>query len=248
MPDFPTVRVNAKAVGRIHSGHVWIFASDVLDRGDAQPGDAVRIVDPRNHVLGVAHFSSSSQISLRLLSRRVEAIDADFLLRRIQAAHEHRLRVVRDSNAYRLVHAEGDLLPGLVVDRYGDYLVVQLLDQGMDRLAAEITGALNAVLAPKGILARNDIAVRAKEGLPLETRVLSGEVPPRAPVGINGLLLEADLFAGQKTGVFLDQRENYLAAQVTRMARTWPRARLLHRLRRLRSAPGFGVRFGRGHR
>ncbi len=207
----PTVRVNAKAAGRVHSGHVWIFSSDLLDRGDAQPGNAVRVVDPKGRSLGVAHYSSSSQISLRLLSRRFEAIDADFLARRIRTALGYRRRVVSDSDAYRLVHAEGDLLPALIVDRYADWLVIQLLDQGMDRLGGEIVNALTGLLAPKGILARNDAPVRAKEQLPLEKRVLSGEVPERIPLHINGLVFEADLLSGQKTGVFLDQRQNYLA-------------------------------------
>lgn len=213
MPALPTVRVNAKAAGRIHSGHPWIFASDLLDRGDAQPGDVVRVVDHKGQVLGIAHYSSSSQISLRLLSRRVESVDSNFLLNRIKRAQEHRQRVVSDSDAYRLVHAEGDLLPGLIVDRYADWLVVQLLDQGMDRLADEVVDALNKIIEPKGILARNDVPVRTKEQLPLEKRVLAGDVPERVQVHINGLTCEADLFAGQKTGVFLDQRENHVAAR-----------------------------------
>ncbi len=209
MPPSATIRVNRKGADRIHSGHPWIFSSDLLDRGDAAPGDAVRVVDYKGQVLGVAHYSSSSQISLRLLSRRVEAIDANFLRRRIQAAHEYRRRVVFESNAYRLVHAEGDLLPGLIVDRYGEWLVLQLLNQGMDRFVNEIVAVLEELLSPKGILARNDAAVRSKEQLPLEKRVLAGDVPERAQIQMNGFICEADLFGGQKTGVFLDQRENY---------------------------------------
>jgi 23S rRNA (cytosine1962-C5)-methyltransferase len=198
-----TVRVNRKGADRIQSGHLWIFSSDVLDRGDAQPGDPVRVVDYKGHALGVAHYSSSSQITLRFLSSRIEPIDADFLRRRIQGAYEHRRRVVSGSDAYRLVHAEGDLLPGLIVDRYADWLVVQLLDQGMDRLANEIVQMLQTELGPKGILARNDAAVRSKEDLPLETRVLAGDVPQRVQIHMNGLTCEADLFGGQKTGIFL---------------------------------------------
>jgi 23S rRNA (cytosine1962-C5)-methyltransferase len=213
LPASATVRVNRKGADRIHSGHLWVFSSDLLDRGNAQPGDPVRVVDPKGHLLGVAHYSSSSQISLRFLSSRIEAIDADFLRRRIQAAYEYRERVVSGSNAYRLVHAEGDLLPGLIVDRYADWLVVQLLDQGMDHLAKEIVEVLQTQLSPKGILARNDAAVRSKEQLSLETRVLAGDVPERIRVNINDLTCEADLFGGQKTGIFLDQRENYLAAR-----------------------------------
>lgn len=209
MPPVATVRVSRKGADRVHSGHLWIFSSDVLDRGEAAPGDAVRVVDYKGHVLGVAHYSSSSQISLRLLSRRIEPIDVNFLRQRIQAAYEYRERVVFGSDAYRLVHSEGDLLPGLIVDRYGEWLVVQLLDQGMDRLTNEIVAVLQYLLSPKGILARNDAAVRLKEQLPLEKRVLAGDVPERVQIKINGLACEADLVGGQKTGVFLDQRDNY---------------------------------------
>jgi 23S rRNA (cytosine1962-C5)-methyltransferase len=213
LPASATVRVNRKGADRIHSGHLWIFSSDVLDRGNAQPGEAVRVLDHKGQPLGVAHYSSNSQITLRFLSSRIEAIDADFLRRRLEAANEYRQRVVSGSNAYRLIHAEGDLLPGLIVDRYADWLVLQFLDQGMDRLTNEIVEVLQNLLSPKGILARNDAAVRSKEGLPLEKRVLVGDVPERVQIQINGLTCEADLFGGQKTGIFLDQRENYLAAR-----------------------------------
>lgn len=207
-----TVRVNRKAADRLASGHLWIFASDILDRGAAQPGAAVRVVDPKGRTLGTAHYSSTSQITLRMLSAHFEQIDAEFLRRRIIAALEYRNRVVENSEAYRLIHAEGDLLPGLIADRYGDYLVLQLLDQGMDALAPELTAVLNQVLSPRGIIARNDVAVRSKENLPLEPRVLQGEIPPAVQVRMNGLLWQADLLRGQKTGIFLDQRENYIAA------------------------------------
>jgi len=209
----PTVRVNRKAAERVHSGHPWIFASDIIDRGAAQAGATVRVVDPRGQALGTAHHSSTSQIALRLLSRRVEPVDDAFLHARIEAALAYRERVVRDSDAYRLLHAEGDLLPGLIVDRYAEYLVVQLLDQGMDRLGDAIIGALDALLRPKGIVARNDVAVRAKEDLPQEIHISSGDVPERVDVRMNGLAWRADLLHGQKTGIFLDQRENYLAAR-----------------------------------
>jgi 23S rRNA (cytosine1962-C5)-methyltransferase len=211
MPSLSTVRVNRKAAGRVASGHPWIFASDVIDLGSAAAGDAVRVIDFKGRILGTAHFSSSSQISLRVLSNRVECIDERFLRKRIEAAHAFRQRIVSNSDAYRLIHAEGDLLPGLIADRYGDYLVVQLLDQGMDRLAPEIVGVLTALFKPKGILARNDAASRAKENLPQETRILAGDVPQRIEIHMNGLTWEADLLSGQKTGIFLDQRENYLA-------------------------------------
>jgi 23S rRNA (cytosine1962-C5)-methyltransferase len=205
--------VNRKAADRVLSGHPWIFASDVIDNGSAEPGAVVRVVDQRGRSLGSAHYSSTSQISLRLLSSQVETIDESFLFGRMQAALRFRERIVAGSNAYRLIHAEGDLLPGLIVDRYGDWLVTQLLDQGMDRQAGDVVGALTKLLAPKGIVGRNEVSVRLKENLPLTTGMLAGETPERVEIQMNGLRLYADLLGGQKTGIFLDQRENYLAAR-----------------------------------
>jgi 23S rRNA (cytosine1962-C5)-methyltransferase len=206
------VRVTSKGAGRVTSGHPWIFSSDIADRDGAQPGQPVRVADPRGRPLGTAHYSSSSQISLRMLSRQVEDIGRDFLLRRLRAAEEHRRTVVRHSDAYRVVHGEADLLPALVVDRYGEYLVVQTLDQGMDAAKSVIASCLEEIFHPKGIVARNDVAVRAKEELPLETTILAGEVPESVEVRMNALTLRADLMHGQKTGIFLDQRDNYRAA------------------------------------
>jgi 23S rRNA (cytosine1962-C5)-methyltransferase len=143
----------------------------------------------------------------------VEAVDRDFYLQRLRAAEDHRRTVVpHGTDAYRVVHGEADLLPALVVDRYGDYLVMQTLDQGMDAAKSEIAGCLTEIFQPRGIVARNDVAVRSKEQLPLETTVLAGEIPATVPLKINGLTMQADLLHGQKTGIFLDQRENYRAA------------------------------------
>jgi 23S rRNA (cytosine1962-C5)-methyltransferase len=208
----PAVRVSGKGARRLASGHPWVFSSDVTDRGSAAPGDAVAVFDPKGRALGTAHYSSASQICLRLLSDRIEAIDRAFFARRLEEAAALRRRLVSGSDAYRLVHGEGDRLPGLVVDRYGDYLVVQTLDQGMDRARDDIVDCLRELLSPRGIVARNDVAVRKKEKLTLERAILVGEVPERAPIHMNGLHLTADLLHGQKTGIFLDQRENYLAA------------------------------------
>jgi len=213
--------VNRKAADRAVSGHPWIFASDVVDRGDAAPGDAVRVLDPKSKFLGIAHYSSTSQITLRLLSSRPEIIDRTFFRARLAAATAHRERVVHNSDAYRLVFSEGDLLPGLIVDRYGPYLALQTLSQGMDRARDVIVHCLQELLEPAGILARNDASVRKLEGLPLEVVTLTGEIPERVHIRMNGLQLEADLLHGQKTGVYLDQRENYLAAG------RWARGRVL---------------------
>lgn len=206
------VRVNRKAVDRVRSGHPWIFSSDVTDRGSAQPGDAVVVNDPRGQTLGTAHYSSTSQICLRMLSRAIETIDRQFLKHRLEAALAYRQRVVDNSEAYRLVYGEADLLPGLVVDRYADFLVLQTLDQGMDRFKSGITELLQELLNPQGIVERNDASVRLKESLPRLSGVLAGSVPPRITFRMHGLTLEADLVGGQKTGAFLDQRENYRAA------------------------------------
>jgi len=207
------VRVNRKAADRVASGHPWIFTSDIVNLDGAQPGAAVKVADPRGRALGTAHFSSSSQISLRMLSHQVEEIGRDFYLKRLRAAEDHRRTVVpHGTDAYRVVHGEADLLPALVVDRYGDYLVMQTLDQGMDAAKNEIAACLTEIFQPRGIVARNDVAVRSKEQLPLETAILAGEVPETVPLKINGLTMQADLLRGQKTGIFLDQRENYRAA------------------------------------
>src|SRR5450755_1864354 len=206
------VRVNRKAARRVASGHPWIFKSDVLETGGAEAGAAVKVTDPNGRELGTAHFSAASQIALRLLSRRVEELDREFFTKRLAEAEAHRRKVVCGTDAYRVVHGEGDLLPGLVVDRYADWLVIQTLDQGMDAARESIVGSLVELFSPRGMVARNDASVRSKEALPLESSVIYGEVPETVEFHMNGLRLQADLLHGQKTGAFLDQRENYVAA------------------------------------
>ncbi len=207
-----TVSINRKAVARLSSGHPWIFRSDLIGTGEAGPGDTVRVAAQNGRVLGTAHYSSTSQIALRLLSTQAIETDAAFFRQRIAAAQAYRTRFVESTNAYRLVHAEADGLPALIVDRYAGCFTVQTLDQGMDRAAASITSALVDLFAPTGIIARNDAAVRTQENLPRETRLLHGEIPPSIELTMNGLRFHADLAHGQKTGIFLDQRENYAAA------------------------------------
>jgi 23S rRNA (cytosine1962-C5)-methyltransferase len=205
------VRVNRKAADRVASGHPWIFASDLTDRDGAQPGQPVKVADQRGRPLGTAHYSAASQIALRMLSPHVQQIDRTFYLRRIHAAELHRRLVVRHSDAYRVVHAEADLLPALIVDRYAGCLAIQTLDQGMDAAKGEIVSCLEEIFHPTAIVARNDASVRLKEELPVETTMLAGEIPGPVAVQMNGLTLRADLLHGQKTGIFLDQRENYRA-------------------------------------
>jgi 23S rRNA (cytosine1962-C5)-methyltransferase len=206
------VKVNRKGADRVAAGHPWIFAGDVLDAGGAGPGEAVKVLDPAGRALGMAHYSAASQIALRMLSNRVEEIGREFYARRLEAAELHRRRVVAGTDAYRVVHGEGDRLPALVVDRYADWLVLQTLNQGMDAARESIIAALVELFQPRGIVARNDAAVRSREALPLEKAVVHGEVPAAVEVSMNGLRLRAGLLHGQKTGIFLDQRENYLAA------------------------------------
>ena len=208
------VRVNRRAIDRIEAGHPWIFASDVLSNGKAEPGSVVRVADHTGRALGTAHFSNSSQISLRMLSRKILTVDRAFWMARLQAAFDFRLRRgLREVSAYRLVHAEADLLPGLIIDRYGDCFTMQTLDQGMDRAKAEIASCLVEMFSPRAIVERNDVAVRERESLPLTKGLLHGELP-EGPLTLhwNGMTFFADLLQGQKTGVYLDQRENYLAA------------------------------------
>ena len=207
-----TVRVNRKAAARIAAGHPWIFSSDVLDRGQAQGGEAVLMADPGGKSLGTAHYSHSSQIALRLLSDRAETIDRSFYRKRLAEAEAYRKRVVQDSTAYRLVHGEADQLPGLVIDRYGDFFTIQTLDQGMDRAKSDFVSILSDLFEPRGIVERNDVAVRKREELPLQSGALLGDIPDTVEIEMNRLRLHVDLLHGQKTGVFLDQRENYVAA------------------------------------
>lgn len=206
------VRVNRRAADRVASGHPWIFRSDITDPGSAGPGQAVSVLDPKGRPIGAAHYSTTSQIALRIYEPKFIEPDVEFYKRRITAALEFRKSVVHDSDAYRLVHSEADFLPGLIVDSYANHLSVQFLSQGMDHDAPQIVEALNQVVQPASITARNDAAARRHENLPVEKRVLAGELPNPVEIRVNGLTLFVDLLEGQKTGVFLDQRENYLAA------------------------------------
>lgn len=203
-----TVKITRKGADRVASGHPWVFLSDLATPAKAAPGEIVLVVDSGGRFLGQAHYSASSQIALRMLSRGMEPVDFGA---RIAAAAKFRRSVVHESTAYRLVHAEADFLPALMIDRYDDCFVIQALNQGMDRATPEIVAALESQFAPRAIVARNDAAVRQREELPREVKLLKGELDGPVTVSMNGLRFEADLLKGQKTGVFLDQRENYPA-------------------------------------
>jgi 23S rRNA (cytosine1962-C5)-methyltransferase len=209
----PTVVISARGADRVQSGHPWIYRADVADVR-ANAGDVVAVRGPRGRPMGHALFSDRSQITLRMLTmNEAESVDVPALLgARLDAALKFREALQIDASAYRLVHGESDLLPSLIVDRYADNLVVQALSQGMDRLLPAIVTALEERLHPRGILARNDPRARTLEGLEQRVEVLAGDVPERLTVTESGIEYDVDLRKGQKTGLFLDQRENRTAA------------------------------------
>jgi 23S rRNA (cytosine1962-C5)-methyltransferase len=209
----PTVTISARGEERLRSGHPWIYRSDVKTV-TAAAGDRVVVQSARGgKPLGMAFFSDRSQIALRMLTRGEVPADDVLIQKRIADAVAFRQALDIDATAYRLVHGEADLLPSIVADRYGDYLVVQTLSQGADRMLPLVTATLQDLLQPKGILARNDPRTRALEGLEQKVEIVAGDVPETIAVTENGVLYEVDLRHGQKTGLFLDQRENRAAAR-----------------------------------
>ncbi|WP_180539050.1 class I SAM-dependent rRNA methyltransferase [Nevskia soli] len=209
------IRISRRAAARVNAGHPWIFKSDLIEVGDARGGEVVTVVC--GQTLGIAHYSDSSQIALRILSQNIEEVGEKFFLNRLQTAFDFRMSTFAllgepALDTYRLIYAEADSLPGLIVDRYGSYLVLQAMNQGMERCTSDIVAGLTGLFKPAGILARNDSPVRTREDLPLEKRVLSGTIPDTVEIFVNGFKLRADLTHGMKTGIFLDQRENYVAA------------------------------------
>jgi 23S rRNA (cytosine1962-C5)-methyltransferase len=216
----PAVLISSRAIDRILSGHPWIYRADVKPSQGIEPGSIVTLMDQRMHFWGQALYSDKSEIALRLLTRERKPVDRAFIAERIAAAAEFRREIVGNAQAYRLVSSEGDLLPSLVIDRYDDCLVVQTLSQGMERLKPTIVEILQEQFNPRAILERNDASVRALEGLAEQTGVLAGEDVREVAVEENGLKFWCDLRQGQKTGGFLDQRENRAAAQVYAKGRT----------------------------
>ena len=207
----PTVVISARGEQRVRTGHPWIYRSDVVDV-DAAAGDIVQVNGPRQRRIGDALFSDRSQIPIRMLTHGEQVADLALIRERVARAVQFREALQLDATAYRLIHGEADLLPSLIVDRYADYLVVQALSQGMDRLLPSITRILGEAVGPAGILARNDPKVRALEGLEQTIEVLAGDIPDAVVVREGPVEYEADLRRGQKTGLFLDQRENRDAA------------------------------------
>lgn len=225
--------ISAKGVARAREGHLWIYRSDVATRPKVESGSAVRVTDNRGRFVAWAHFGAESEITLRLISKEDVEIDRSFWRNRLLAATEWRTRIVADTDSYRLVHSEGDLLSGLIIDRYGDCFVLQTLTRGMDALKAMWVELLVELFQPRLIIERNDAKVRQLEGLPMVNSVLyqqsafsvspsdvESESRPREiettnelfTITENGIRFWVDLLEGQKTGAFLDQRENRAAA------------------------------------
>jgi len=207
-----SVVITPRGVERLRLGHLWVYRSDVRS-AQAEPGAVVRLNDERGNLLGRAFYSDKSQISIRLLTRENVPIDRVFFAARIRRAAAYRELVVENSDACRLVYGEADLLPSVIVDRYGDYIVLQTLSQSSERLKNLFVEILVEQFSPKGVVERNDPKVRLLEGLDQRVSVLHGDVPPEILVKENGVTFICDPAKGQKTGSFLDQRENHWAAR-----------------------------------
>ncbi|MBE5786115.1 MAG: class I SAM-dependent rRNA methyltransferase [Clostridiales bacterium] len=196
---------------RVYSGHPWVFRSDIArTKGNPVPGDTVRITASNGKFLAMAVYNPTSQIALRIVSRKDETIDDDFIRRKVKAAVDYR-RLFADLKSCRLIFAESDGLPAVIVDSFGDVLSLQCLCLGMEKYKDAICDALMEELHPRGIYERGDVPVRELEGLPQVTGVLRGEVPDRVQMVENGVKFWVDVKQGQKTGFFLDQKENRAA-------------------------------------
>jgi len=209
-----TLKVTARGAERWKQGHPWIYRSDVAAEPEKKPG-IVPVTDRKGKFLGQALYSPTSEIRLRLLTRSDQPIDARWWAERIAAAAARRNGI--NATAWRAVHAEADGLPSLVIDKYGPWIVAQLLSAGLETARADVLAGISAALAPEGILLRNDAAVRRHEGLASEVVLALGQVPEVVEVVEDGLKYLAAPWSGQKTGAFLDQRENRaLVGQHTR--------------------------------
>ena len=207
------VVISKRGVERMRRGHLWIYRSDILKDKDVDPGSIVAVRDERGTVLGKAFFSSKSQISIRLLCRGDVAIDEAFFVQRFADADQLRQRLNVDPVLSRRIYAEGDLLPGLIVDRYANSMVIQNLIQATDRIQPLITHILQERYQPRSILFRNDSRVRELEGLELKQETVGEPIPDPIVVNEDGKEIAVSLASGQKTGSYLDQRENHRAAR-----------------------------------
>ena len=206
----PRAVLKDRGAARARSGHPWIYRSDIAEAG-GKMGDVVPVLDRRGSFLGWGFYNPKSEITLRVAERRDEPVDESWFRTRIERALAYRDSLEIDGDAYRLLHAEADGVPGLVVDRYGEYLVLQVGSAAVEKRLDWIAEALEELLSPRGILLRGDSAARKREGLDTAVRILYGEVPGSSVVREGSVLYRALLWRGQKTGGFLDQRENRLA-------------------------------------
>ena len=207
-----TIRLGRGADKRIRNGHPWVFSNEITQiDGAGEAGSAAEIFSAGGEYLGTGYHNPRSLIAVRILTRSREDIDTtDFYLQKIHRALQYRRNLYPELETFRAVYGEGDFLPGLVVDKYGDYLSVQFLTAGIEYRRELIIAALQEVFSPKGIVARNDVAVRPLEGLAMQTEILHGDVPDTVETNEHGLRFSVSLLSGQKTGHFLDQRENHL--------------------------------------
>jgi 23S rRNA (cytosine1962-C5)-methyltransferase len=208
-----TVTVNRRAVERARARNCWIYRSDIIGTGDASAGEIVRVADSRGQALGCALHSTTSQIALRFVSFADREIGKDFWIARLQSAAALRREVVQGASAYRLVYGESDLLPSLIIDRFNDCFVIQTLSQGMDALKPVWIELLAELYEPRAIIERNEARVRDLEGLPRVSGVVYGSDPGEIIIKEGEMRFLVSLIEGQKTGAFLDQRENRLAAE-----------------------------------
>ena len=209
----PRAVVAERGAARIRAGHPWVYRSDVRESaGGSAAGEVVSVFDRKGGFLGRAFYNPGSEIMLRVATRDDEPVDESWFRARIERAVAYRRSLGIDADACRLLHAEADGVPGLVIDRYGDYVVLQVGSAAVERRLGWVVAALGELLSPAGMLLRGDSAGRKREGLDGGVRVLRGEVPESVVVREGPVRYEADLWRGQKTGSFLDQRENHLAA------------------------------------
>ncbi|HKZ16685.1 MAG TPA: class I SAM-dependent rRNA methyltransferase [Geobacteraceae bacterium] len=204
-----TVHLKKHMERRLHQGHLWVFSNEIdTMEGDCSPGAEVNVLDSRGRFLGIGYMNRNSLITIRLLSRQPATLDSSFFEKRVRRALDYRLKRYSPSDSFRLIYSEGDLLPGLIVDKYGDTLVLQFLTQGMEVRREQILNALQEIVRPRAMVARNDANLRRLEGLPSQVEVVSGTIPEFLEVEMDGIRFAVDVLAGQKTGFYLDQREN----------------------------------------
>jgi 23S rRNA (cytosine1962-C5)-methyltransferase len=215
LSSLPIIRLKRKEGRRVKSGAPWVFSNEIVMDAAAKglaPGTLVGLADDVGTKLGTGYFNPKSLIAIRLLAKPDTEIDTDFFYKKLRQAL-HLRNQFYDTPFYRLVHAEGDGLPGVVIDRFGDTAVVQIATAGMERLRDDLLNAVEAAIAPKNVLLRNDVPARALEGLDSYVRAASGDIPRRVEIQENGIRYFADLTGGQKSGWYYDQRAN---------GRSWP--------------------------